>query len=320
MKAPPNDVKTAPGKTAAKSKKPRGAAAAAPAGEIVSELDPAVIEALASGRFADPFAVLGPHQTPRGRIVRAFLPGATGVRVIDRSGARLIAELQPAGAEGLFCGLAPGDEPYLLQIDWSGVAQETEDPYSFGLVLGDLDLHLFAEGAHWRLAERLGAAPMTMDGVAGVRFSVWVPNARRVSVVGDFNSWDGRRHPMRLRPQAGVWELFVPRLGAGALYKFEIVGPDGTQLPLKADPLARRTERPPATGSVVAALPDFHWTDADWMAQRPARQRPNAAISIYEVHAGSWLRPEGHPQGVLDWTALTERLIPYVAQLGFTHI
>jgi 1,4-alpha-glucan branching enzyme len=207
----------------------------------------------------------------------------------------------------------------LLRIDWHGVIQETEDPYSFGLVLGELDLYLVSQGAHWRLAERLGAAVDTVEGVEGVRFAVWAPNARRVSVIGEFNSWDGRRHPMRLRRDAGIWELFVPRLQAGELYKFEIVGAGG-QLLQKADPLARRTEAPPRTASVVASPEPYLWTDQDWIAARGARQGPKAPLAIYEVHAGSWLRPENDADAVLDWDGLASRLIPYAVGMGFTHL
>src|SRR5204862_355527 len=137
--------------------------------------------------------------------------------------------------------------PYLLRISWPDAVQETEDPFSFGPLLGDLDLHLYNEGRHFELAEHLGAAVTTADGVRGTRFAVWAPNARSVSVVGDFDTWDPRRHPMRLRYPAGVWELFVPRVNAGTRYKYAIVGPDGGRVPLKADPLARATEAPPAT-------------------------------------------------------------------------
>jgi 1,4-alpha-glucan branching enzyme len=181
-------------------------------------------------------------------------------------------------------------------------------------------MHLFAEGAHWQLAERFGAALAEHEGVQGVRFAVWAPNASRVSVVGNFNSWDGRRHPMRLRVEAGIWELFIPRLQAGERYKYEIAGPDGRVQPLKADPLARQTERPPATASVVPAKQNFAWSDADWMQSRAARQRIDTPMSIYEVHAGSWLRPQDDPTGTLDWAALADRLVPYVSRLGFTHI
>jgi 1,4-alpha-glucan branching enzyme len=282
--------------------------------------DPAAAEALAVGRLADPFSVLGPHATAQGNVIRAFLPGARAIRVVSRQDSRVIGELLPEGQGGLFSGLIQAPSPYLLQIEWPGATQETEDPYSFGLILGELDLHLFAHGSHWKLAERLGASAEAHEGVAGVRFSVWAPNAQRVSVVGDFNAWDGRRHPMRWRGEAGVWELFVPRLTPGERYKYEIVGPDGNVQPQKADPLARQTEPPPATASVVAAPYEFDWTDADWLNSRARRQSADAPISIYEVHAGSWLRPEGDPGGTLNWQALAEKLIPYVASLGFTHI
>ncbi|HXJ01834.1 MAG TPA: 1,4-alpha-glucan branching protein GlgB [Micropepsaceae bacterium] len=277
-------------------------------------------EALACGTHPDPFSFLGPHRTEHAIVLRAFLPGATGaeVRIGDWAGG-----LMPVADTGLFVGplkTFPAPSSYVLRIHWGDAVQETEDPYAFGPILGDLDLHLFSEGAHWNLAERMGAAVAQIEGVDGVRFAVWAPNARRVSVVGDFNSWDGRRHPMRLRHSAGVWEIFVPRLGAGARYKYEIVGPDGHVQPLKADPLARLTERPPADASIVAPPWRFHWNDADWMARRGAAQSPSAPIAIYEVHAASWLRPEGLPQDVLDWRALAERLIPYASGLGFTHI
>ena len=287
----------------------------------MSAYDPALAAAaeLMEGRLTDPFGFLGPHDTQEGRVVRTFQPGARGVRVVAQADGRRLADLEPAGATGLFVGRLDAALPYRLQIDWGSAVQESEDPYSFGLVLGELDLHLFSEGAHWKLAERFGAQPREIDGVAGVAFSVWAPNARRVSVIGEFNVWDGRRHPMRLRVEAGVWELFVPRLRAGERYKFEVVGADGgvTQ---RADPLARAAEIPPATASIVAAPLAHAWRDAEWMAQRAARQASDAPVSIYEAHASSWLRPEGDPTGVLDWNALGERLIPYVVDLGFTHL
>jgi 1,4-alpha-glucan branching enzyme len=270
---------------------------------------------LVAGRLTDPFALLGPH----GATVRTFQPGAESVELLAVDGSRPIGRLEHHG-DGLWTGALPdGAASYLLRIRWpDGAEQVTEDPYAFGLVLGELDLHLFGEGRHWRLAERFGAQPGEMDGVPGVAFAVWAPNARRVSVVGEFNAWDGRRHPMRLRPEAGVWELFVPRIGPGEAYKYEMIGADG-QLLLKADPVARATECPPRTGSVVAPVPDFRWTDAEWMETRTARQRPDAPIAIYEVHAGSWLRPLGEGSSI-DWRGLSERLVPYVAQLGFTHV
>ena len=287
----------------------------------MSAHDPALAAAaeLLDGRLTDPFGFLGPHDTDEGRVVRTFQPGATAVEAVARDDGRRLAVLEPAGDTGLFSGRLAEVVPYVLRIDWGGVVQETEDPYSFGLMLGELDLHLFAEGAHWKLAERFGAQTATMDGVAGVAFSVWAPNARRVSVVGGFNTWDGRRHPMRLRVEGGVWELFVPRLKPGERYKFEVAGADGSLIQ-RADPLARAAEKPPATASIVAPPPAHAWTDSAWMAERAARQAADAPISVYEVHAGSWLRPEGDAEGVLDWDALAERLIPYAADLGFTHL
>jgi 1,4-alpha-glucan branching enzyme len=270
------------------------------------------------GRMTDPFGLLGVHDGPGGKLVRSFQPGAESVELLARDDRRLLGRLDHFEG-GLWVGALGEDVPYLLRVAWpGGGVHETEDPYSFGFVLGDLDLHLFSEGRHWNLAAALGAQPRELDGASGVAFSVWAPNARRVSVVGNFNAWDGRRHPMRLRHEAGVWELFVPRLGPGEAYKFEIVGADGSLL-AKADPLARATETPPATASIVAPLPDFRWTDQDWMAERERRQAPDAPMSIYEVHAASWLRPHG-PDSQLDWRGLAERLIPYVAQLGFTHV
>ena len=280
----------------------------------------AAAAALLAGRLDDPFALLGKHAGSDGSVVRTFQPGAERVTLVARDGGKELAVLDEAGP-GFFTGSYDGAAPYLLRITWpGGTEQETEDPYGFGAVLGDLDLYLFAEGRHLDLARVFGAQPREMDGVAGVAFSVWAPNARRASVVGDFNNWDGRRHPMRLRHAAGVWELFVPRLGPGTRYKFEIAGADGS-ITQKADPLARQTEAPPATGSVVAAPADYRWTDGDWMAERKARQAPDAPVSIYEVHAGSWMKPEGEGgDRTLDWQGLSDKLIPYVADMGFSHV
>ena len=287
----------------------------------MSAFDPALAAAaeLLDGRLTDPFGFLGSHDSGEGRVVRTFQPGARAVEAVARDNGRSLATLQAAGDTGLFTGRLSEPAPYVLRIDWHGTVQETEDPYSFGLVLGELDLHLFAEGAHWKLAERFGAQPTRMDGVEGVAFSVWAPNARRVSVIGDFNMWDGRRHPMRLRMEAGVWELFVPRLKPGERYKFEVVGADGSTTQ-RADPLARAAELPPATASIVAPLMSHAWKDATWMTARAKRQGVDAPISIYEVHASSWLRPEGDAQGVLDWDGLAQRLVPYAKDLGFTHL
>jgi 1,4-alpha-glucan branching enzyme len=261
----------------------------------------------------DPFSVRGLHQCDGVWVVRTYQPGALKVELVDDKGAITAMDL----GGGFFHGLPRKPPRYRLRIHWPGAIQETEDSYSFGPVLGELDLYLFTEGAHWQLAEKFGAVPTIHEGIAGVSFAVWAPNAQRVSVVGDFNSWDGRRHPMRLRHEAGVWELFIPRLQPGETYKYEIIARDGTILPLRADPIARQAEHSPATASVIAPLPRFDWHDAQWLADRC--QGPDSAMSIYEVHAASWMRPEG-ASGTLSWDGLGDRLIPYVKALGFTHL
>ena len=279
--------------------------------------DPGAIDAIVEGRHGDPFAVLGPHPVTGGVAVRCFAPEATGVAVIDAATGAERVRLKQVHPAGFFAGLMEGDAPYRLRLTAGEVVRETEDPYAFPPVLGDLDVHLLAEGRHHDLGRTLGAHPATIGGVHGVRFAVWAPNARRVSVVGPFNRWDGRRHPMRLRFGAGVWEIFIPRLPVGTLYKYEIVAPDGGLLPLKADPVAWAAEAPPATASVVADTTPWRWRDAAWMAERAARSAPDAPISVYEVHAQSWMHPDG---AAPDWDMLIDRLVPYAAQMGFTHI
>ncbi len=279
--------------------------------------DHAAVAAIVQARHGDPFAVLGPHDVEGGCAVRAMLPDATRVSLLARDSDALLAELQRIDAAGFWCGVMAGRVPYRLRIELGESERITEDPYAFGPALGDLDIYLLAEGRHRELGRALGAHVVRMDGVLGVRFAVWAPNARRVSVVGDFNRWDGRRHPMRLRHDAGVWELFIPRLAPGALYKYELLGPDGALLPLKADPVAGAHEAPPATASIVIDEA-LRWRDDAWMAKRAARQAPDAPLSIYEVHAASWLHPRD--DGTDGWTHLAQRLVPYVQRMGFTHV
>jgi 1,4-alpha-glucan branching enzyme len=270
---------------------------------------------LAEARHHDPFSVLGPHRAGSGWLVRTYQPGASAVEIVPATGAPVVAlEVAP----GLFVARFARKPRYRLAISWAQVRQETADPYSFAPLIGDLDLHLIGEGLHFELARVLGANPRTVDGVEGVQFAVWAPNAIGAAVVGDFNGWDARRHQMRLRHGAGVWEIFIPGAAAGMVYKFALKGPGGIDLPWKADPLARATERPPRTGSIVAPAPDFSWTDADWLAGRAERQRPDAPISIYEVHVSAWLRTVDGEFG--SWREAAERLVPYAVQLGFTHI
>jgi 1,4-alpha-glucan branching enzyme len=275
----------------------------------------AAIEALAEGRHGDPFALLGPHREGEGWVIRALLPRARAVTALARSG-KTLAAFRRVHMAGLFEAEISERPDYRLCIDWGGVIQETEDPYSFPPLLGELDVYLLAEGRHRRIAECLGAQPMTCEGAPGVRFAVWAPNARRVSVIGAFNTWDGRRHPMRLRHGCGVWEIFIPRLGAGELYKYEILGSDG-RLTERADPLARAAEAPPATASIVADATPLAWSDAAWQGARAGR-RDDAPLAIYEVHAPSWRR---HADGrSFSWQELADTLVPYVRDLGFTHV
>jgi 1,4-alpha-glucan branching enzyme len=283
------------------------------------QLDAESVRALALGIHDDPFAALGPHDTQADRIIRAFLPGATKVEVLRRSDGAVLAPLELTHESGLFENLVGEPTPYLFRIHWPQVVQEAEDPYSFGLLLGDVDLFLFNEGRHFQLANCLGAQSMTVDGVNGVRFAVWAPNASRVAVVGDFNSWDRLRHPMRVRHEAGIWELFLPRVAPGSQYKFEILGPGGSRVPWKADPVARQTEAPPNTASVVAQPNNHRWHDEVWMETRGRRQAPDAPVSIYEVHLGSWLKPGPNYAGTL-WDFMVERLVPYLVEMGFTHV
>jgi len=296
---PPEGVSATP--------RPRGDDAATPA------LDVAGIEALVHGRHGDPFAVLGRH----GDELRCLMPGADGVDAISPSG-ELLGRLERRHADGFFAGHVRAQGTYALRIQWPGGTQETEDPYSFGPLLGAMDLHLFSEGRHFDIDRVLGAQCMTVDGIHGVRFALWAPNASRVSVVGDFNTWDGRRYPMRKRIESGIWEIFIPRIGPGSLYKYELLDAWGNKLPLKADPLALETEMPPATASRVTHPMPHAWEDAEWMASRAERQNVMAPISIYEVQAASWWRDE-HGQSA-SWDVLADRLIPYATDLGFTHL
>jgi 1,4-alpha-glucan branching enzyme len=284
----------------------------------VSRLDRPSAEALAASRHGDPFAVLGRHRSGPTSVVRTYLPGARGVEIVRAADGATLGRLAPGSVEGLFEGPLDDAGRYLLRIEWPDAVQETEDPYDFPPLLGDLDLHLFAEGRHFELASMLGANPLTVDGVDGVRFAVWAPNAQRVAVIGDFNGWDRRRHPMRLRYPAGVWELFVPRVAAGARYKFDIAGAGGARVGEKADPVARQAEVSPATASVVASSAAFEWRDAAWMEGRARRQAADAPISIYEVHAGSWMAQAGDEACL--WDFLGDRLLPYVGRMGFTHL
>jgi 1,4-alpha-glucan branching enzyme len=289
-------------------------------------LDAHVIRAVVEGEHGDPFAVLGPHrvQTPDGAavVVRALVPGATGVRVLS-DGVPAIP-MERLHAAGLFEAVLP-DRPepfaYRFEVTRGGRVTEIDDPYRFSSLLSDFDRHLLAEGTHYRAYEKLGAHAAVLDGVAGVAFAVWAPSARRVSVVGDFNDWDGRRHPMRLHPANGIWEIFVPGLGEGQRYKFEIRGRSAEPLALKSDPYALAFETDmPRTASVVANLDDFRWGDAAWLAARPQHDLLHEPLSIYEVHLGSWRRVVEEGGRFLNYHELADQLANYVEEMGFTHV
>jgi len=211
--------------------------------------------------------------------------------------------------------------PHHYTLAWQdkdGNTHESHDPYDFAAQLPEFDLHLFGEGRHWHIYQKLGAHPHHVDGVAGVLFAVWAPNAGRVSVVGDFNRWDGRCHPMRSRGSSGVWELFVPALSAGCLYKFEILNRHTEQLLLKTDPYGQQFEFRPSTSSIVVADSEYDWQDSDWLSARAERNWQHEPMSIYEVHLGSWQRDS---QGnFLNYRDLAVQLVEYVKGLGFTHI
>lgn len=285
---------------------------AAGSGRAGRTLKAAEAQALVAACHADPFGLLGLHDG----WLRVLAPGAAQVWALAGNGPVPLAA--HPDAPGLFEGACDGRDYRLRAADAAGQTWDWDDPYRFGPVLGEIDEHLIGEGSHQRLWDALGAHPIRHDGVEGTHFAVWAPNARRVSVVGDFNHWDGRRAMMRRRGATGVWEIFLPGVGEGLVYKYEILGPNGV-LPLKADPVGFGAEHAPATGSVIRGpRPGHTWGDQDWMATRAARHGSDAAIAIYEVHLGSWQRADDG--GYLNYRELAARLIPYVQDLGFTHI
>ncbi|HJU16104.1 MAG TPA: 1,4-alpha-glucan branching protein GlgB [Stellaceae bacterium] len=279
------------------------------------------IDAIVAARHDNPFAFLGMHRTAAGVCVRAFLPAAQEMAVVDPASGEVAAEGRRIHQDGLFVAtLSDRRDPfrYRLRALVGGIWREFEDIYRFGPVLGDLDIHLLVEGNHLASYQKLGAHPLVHEGSEGIAFAVWAPNAQRVSIVGDFNAWDGRRMPMRRRHAGGFWELFIPGLRPGHVYKYEILGADGRLLPLKADPYAEQSERPPATASVVAFPTRHLWQDGTFMAERWRRNDREAPIAIYEVHLPSWRRHQDG--GYLTYRELAEQLVPYARDLGFTHL
>jgi 1,4-alpha-glucan branching enzyme len=291
----------------------------------------AQINAVLAGRHGDPFAILGPHpvSTPEGQrwVIRMFRPGAAQAWVLPQGASEPLAA-QRLRPEGFFEALLPEsyrDRPapssYRLRFRTGyGEAAEALDTYAFPFLLSEFDLHLMGEGRHYDTYEKLGAHLKTLEGVRGVHFAVWAPSALRVSVVGDFNRWDGRVSPMRSRGSSGIWEIFIPELEEGAIYKYEIISPQGAMLPLKADPYGFRSEMRPNTGSVVVNLDTYKWSDSEWMQQRAQKNWLESPISVYEVHLGSWRRIPEEDHRWLSYRELADQLIPYVKDLGYTHI
>ncbi len=277
------------------------------------------IALVCSGRHGDPFSLLGIHPWQSGGCLRVLLPGASQVVALEAGSGELMAVLEQRHCDGLFEAEWPSGaaRDYRLQIRWAdGTSTIADDPYRFGPVLDEAELARHANGLLLRPSEVLGALPRVLDRVGGTAFAVWAPNASRVSVVGDFNHWDGRRHGMRLRAGYGVWEIFLPGVGLGAHYKFEIRSHAGRILPAKSDPYALQCEAPPGTNSISAALPPV--VPAPSQAAGPANAAP---MAIYEVHLGSWRRPAAPGRGRSPtWDELAEALAPYAAGLGFTHL
>jgi 1,4-alpha-glucan branching enzyme len=278
------------------------------------------IEAIAGGYHGDAFRILGPHVLDRRRTpcweVRAFLPQAAEAEVIADGAATPMRKLHPGGF--YTASLAGEPKPYRLRIkSWQGETAEFEDPYRFPLLLTDLELYLFSEGTNYESYRTMGAHPAEVEGVRGVKFAVWAPNAEVISLTGDFNQWDTRRHPMRLRT-AGMWEFFMPGLKPGDRYKYFVRSRYVGYQQLKMDPYAFYCEMPPKSASVVWDLAQYAWKDAQWMEARAATDVLKRPMSVYEVHLESWLR--GPQSQMLSYRELARSLVPYAKKMGYTHL
>ncbi len=290
------------------------------------------IDLIVQANHWDPFSILGPHAVPGGNgaagawVIRAFLPEARSAWVVDlargQSGQAIAMERRHP--DGFFVAELAGrsESPrYRFRVEnHEGHLWEFVDPYAFGPVLTDFDLHLLGEGTHYRNYERLGAHLREHEGIRGVHFAVWAPNAQRVSVVGNFNHWDGRRHPMRSRGSSGIWEIFIPELVQGEVYKFEIKSQHNGYLVEKSDPYGFAAELRPQTASIVWDINGFEWHDDEWMAHRAERQALDRPMAIYEVHLGSWKRKVEDGGGFLGYRELAEQLAAHLEHTHFTHI
>ncbi len=272
------------------------------------------LDAIVDGTHADPFSVLGPHTTVAGSlIVRVWLPQASSVELVSKG---LVTPMKMVHTEGIFEAPSPSRDYRLRLTLYSGKVEEIDDPYRFPVLISPFDLHLHGEGTSQESYTMLGAHLTTCEKVAGVRFAVWAPNARVVSVVGDFNQWDTRRHPLRRR-DGGIWEIFLPGLEKGVVYKYSILGQDG-RIQDKCDPYAFYAEVPPKSASVIWPMYDYEWQDNDWMHARGSYEWHREPVSIYEVHLESWMR--GNNGELLSYRDLAHRLVDYCKKLGYTHL
>ena len=293
---------------------------AKPVGEAVSGQ---AVQAIVTATHGDPFAVLGPHEVAPGVWdVRVFVPWGDQVELIgyhDDGEPVAFTTVHPAGFR--VARVESRERPgYRIRVTRDGFGHVFFDPYSFGSALADYDIAAISHSNDTVFYYIFGAHPITHGGQPGIRFVVWAPNAANVSVVGSFNDWDGRRHPMRNLSNVGAWDLFIPNLPLGSAYKFEIKGHQGEIVPLKADPVAFAAEHPPATASIAHGLQRHDWRDDGWMARRAQGEDRKKPISIYEVHLGSWARVPEEGNRRLTYRELAERLVPYAKDMGFTHI
>jgi 1,4-alpha-glucan branching enzyme len=290
------------------------AAKAAPARDW--RADPTEVQSLIDGRHRDPHHILGPHAADGGAVVRTYRPDARGVEVVLDDGRAVEAErTHDAGFFEARLDAVPAASSYRLRVAYEADTFDLWDAFAFWPTFGEIDLHLVGEGRHEEIWRRMGATVTEVDGVSGVAFAVWAPNAASVRVIGEFNSWDGRLHPMRVLGGSGVWELFVPDVGNGAAYKFEIVTDDG-RLVQRADPYAEWAEVPPAQASRVFSS-SYEWSDDEWFARRAESDPLREPMSVYEVHLGSWKHGDGQPLGYRD---LADQLAAHCTELGFTHV
>ncbi|MGC3991085.1 MAG: 1,4-alpha-glucan branching protein GlgB [Chthoniobacteraceae bacterium] len=286
-------------------------------------IDDGNLYSLLEATHGNPFAVLGMHEVGDQLVVRAWRPDARTVNILDVADSSRSFPAERIHSDGFFEAVLPvGTERFTYELELEGHeggTWKTRDPYSFSPLLGDVDLHLFSEGQHWELYEKFGAHLREVDGVKGTAFTVWAPNARRVSVVGDFNHWDGRLFPMRKLINGGVWEIFIPGVGEGAHYKFEVKQSHGG-LSLKSDPFAFYGQHSQQTASMVFDLSRYSWNDAEWMETRKTKEWQREPMSVYEVHLGSWARIPEEGNRWLSYREMGERLLKYVLEMGYTHI